>query len=90
MIIRNKDFEGKYYLPIAKALDVWRNKQLKQLDRKARSARNRAARGWSPAYQGSCIDWPHQLYPLDPIWEVPFLRLLAPIRLLEIDIDSRA
>ena len=39
----------------------------------------------SPAYQGSCIDPPHQFNPLDPTWVVPFLRLSAPIRLLEID-----
>ena len=36
------------------------------LDRKARFARVRAARGWAPAYQGSYIHPPHQLQPLEP------------------------
>ena len=35
-------------------------------DRKARFARVRAAREWSPVYQGSCIDPPHQFHPLVP------------------------
>ena len=56
-----------------------------KLDRKERFARVCAAHVWSPAYQGSCIDPPHQFLPLDLTWEVPFLRLSAPIRLLEID-----
>ena len=36
------------------------------LDEKARFARVRAARGWIPAYQGSCIDPMDQSHPLDP------------------------
>ena len=51
----------------------------------ARFARVRAARGWSQAYQGSCIDPTHQSHPLDPTWEVQFLRLSPPIRLLDKD-----
>ena len=52
------------------------------LDRKARFARVRAARGWNLPYQGSCIDPRDQSYPLDLTWEVPFLRLAVPCWLL--------
>ena len=37
-----------------------------QLAKKARFARVRAARGWNPPYQGSCIDPRDQSHPLDP------------------------
>ena len=50
--------------------------------KKARFARVRAARGWIILYHGSCIDPFHLFHTLNPTWEVPFLRLCVPIRLL--------
>ena len=37
-----------------------------KLDKKARFARDRAVRGWSPPYQGSCINPMDQFHPLEP------------------------
>ena len=59
---------------------LWAHK-LPQLDRKARFARVRAARGWSPLYQGSYIDPPHQFHPLDPTLKASGASGAATIRL---------
>ena len=55
---------------------------LGQLGKKARFARDRAARGWSLAYQGSCIDPMDQSKPLDPTLKVAGARRTRTIRLL--------
>ena len=52
------------------------------LDKKARFARDRAARGWSLAYHGSCIDPMDQSKPLDPTLKVAGARRIRTIRLL--------
>ena len=57
-------------------------KELFILDKKARFARDRAARGWSPAYHGSCIDPMDQSKPLDPTLKVAGARRIRTIRLL--------
>ena len=49
---------------------------------KARFARVRAARGWNPAYQGSCIDPMDQSHPLNPTSKGHLLILDPAIRLL--------
>ena len=53
-----------------------------KLDKKARFVRDRAARGWSLAYQGSCIDPMDQSKPLDPTLKVAGARRIRTIRLL--------
>ena len=52
------------------------------LDKKARFARARAARGWGPAYQGSCIGPLDQSHPLDLVLKAPRARRTPAIRLL--------
>ena len=59
-----------------------------KLDKKARFARDRAARGWSLAYQGSCIDPMDQSKPLDPTLKVAGARRTRTIRLLVNDIGQ--
>ena len=58
-----------------------------ELAKKARFARDRAARGWSPAYHGSCIDPMDQSKPLDPTLKVAGARRIRTIRLLVNDDD---
>ena len=58
-----------------------------KLDKKARFVRDRAARGWSLAYQGSCIDPMDQSKPLDPTLKVAGARRIRTIRLLVNDDD---
>ena len=55
------------------------------LAKKARFARDRAARGWSLAYQGSCIDPMDQSHPLDPSLKAAGARRFVTIRLLKKD-----
>ena len=57
-----------------------------KLDKKARFARDRAARGWSLAYHGSCIDPMDQSKPLDPTLKVAGARRIRTIRLLVNDV----
>ena len=59
--------------------------QLLTLDRKARFARVRAARGWGLAYQAFSIDLPHQSQTLDPALKASEAIGTATIRLLDID-----
>ena len=47
--------------------------------------RDRAARGWSLAYQGSCIDPMDQSHPLDPSLKAAGARRFVTIRLLKKD-----
>ena len=51
-------------------------------DKKARFTRIRAAREWSPPYQGSCIDPMDQSQPLDLALKASGARRIPAIRLL--------
>ena len=53
------------------------------------SARVRAARGWNPAYQGSCIDPMEQSHPLNPTSKASLSILCIPIQLLIKDIGYK-
>ena len=55
------------------------------LDRKARFARDRAARGWRVAYQATPMDLTNQSHTLDPALKASRARRIAPIRLLKKD-----
>ena len=54
---------------------------LGKLDKKARFARDRAARGWGLAYQASSIDLPHQSHTLEPALKAPRASRIAKIQL---------
>ena len=56
-----------------------------ELDRKARFARDRAARGWRVAYQATPMDLTNQSHTLDPALKASRARRIAPIRLLKKD-----
>ena len=57
-----------------------------KLDKKARFARDRAARGWSLAQQGSCIDPMDQSKTLDLTFKAPGACGTPTIRLLDNDL----